>query len=414
MRKINGFLFLFVLAFVLCEKTSSAKPLLGLQSNKQIERTATSDSPIIEDHVYGMRLRFKSRLTGEEKAVFISLPAGYEKGSFHYPVCYILDGRSYFEPFAGIVKYLSLYEMIPEMIVVAVESGDRLKEFTYTKANEKTGDWPASGGAESFRKFLSDELIPYINASFRTQPFKILVGHSLAGLFAVETLSRHPNLFEATIALSPSLYWNQYEWLKDAEHFLDGINIQKRFLLISGETKDKEETDYLNAFKHLASTKTSASDFYDYRCFPEETHVSVALPALFYSLKRLFQGWSFPGEAWQTGPEKVKEHFRSLSERYGFLIPVREEFINGHALHGLRRHKAPDEAIRLFEFCLSLYPNSNDAYAGLGEAYELKGTIDKAREFYQKALELNPDNEYAKTRLGKLKKISPSAAVVLR
>ena len=407
MRKFNFFLFPLAVAFLLPVRNASAEPLRFFPFHKQMERTAANDAPIKEDHVYGIRMRFKAAPMGEEKVVYISLPPGYEKGSFRYPVCYILDGRSYFEPFAGVVKYLYFYEMIPEMIVVAVASGDRLKEFTYTKANEKTGDWPTSGGAETLRKFLSDELIPYINTSFRTQPFKILVGHSLAGLFAVETLSRHPNLFEAIIAMSPSLYWNQYEWLMDAENFLKRIHGQKRFLFISGETKDKDETDNLDQFKDLVLKRASSSFFYDYRCFPEETHVSVGLPALFYSLKQLFQGWSFPGEAWETGPEKVKEHFRSLSERYGYSIPVREEFVNGHAFHGLRRHKAPDGAIRLFEFCLSLFPNSNEAYAGLGEAYELKGTIEIAIESYQKALKLNPDNQYAKTRLEKLIKTSP-------
>ncbi len=403
MRKSACLLFLLVLAFVSLEDGAAAIPLLGFPAHQLTGQTHTKDSLVQEDYACGTRMRFNSALTGGEKAVFISLPASYEKGSFRYPVCYVLDGRSYYEPFAGVVKYLSLYEIIPEMIVVAVESGDRLNEFTYTKADEKTGDWPTSGGADAFRKFLSDELIPTIDASYRTQPFKILIGHSLAGLFAVETLSRHYDLFEAVIALDPSLYWNQFEWLKNAEGFLGRIHKQRRFLLISGETKEKEETDYLNTFNQLASERAPASFFYDYRRFPEETHTSIGLPALFYSLKRLFQGWGFSGEAWEAGPEKVEDHFRSLSERYGFSIPVREEFLNGHAYHGLRRHKAPDEAIRLFEFCLSLYPSSDDACAGIGEAYEMKGIVEKAVESYRRALELNPRHEHAKSRLEKLK-----------
>ena len=213
------------------------------------------DSPALEDYVFGQRMQFDSKSLGEEKTVYIHLPAGYEEGSDRYPVIYVLDGNDYFEPFGGMVKYLSMFDMIPEMIVVAVRHGDRLKEFTYTKANEETGDWPTSGGAASFRDFLSTELIPNIEASYRTQPFRILVGHSLGGLFAVETLSRNPDLFQATIALDPSLYWNQFEWLKNAETFLDELDSRKRFLFISGSEKDEDEAGYLDRFKALVETK---------------------------------------------------------------------------------------------------------------------------------------------------------------
>jgi predicted alpha/beta superfamily hydrolase len=358
-----------------------------------------------EDFVFGVRIQFDSKVLDEGKEVFIYLPASYKESASRYPILYVLDGGDYFEPFAGMMKYLSLFELIPEMVVVAVAHGDRLEEFTYTKANEKTGNWPTSGGAETFHRFLSDELVPYIDSSYRTHPFRILVGHSLGGLFAVETLSRTPALFQATIALSPSLYWNQFEWLKNAEHFLTKYNSLKHFLFISGEEKDEEQKRYLDKFKTLTEVSAPKGFSYEYRCFPEEDHGSVALPGLFANLKQLFVGWRFPGEAWEIGPEKVKEHFQNLSERFGFPVPITEEFLNGHAFHGLQRHDAPDEAIALFEFCLSLYPNSSKAYEGLGESYVKKGIKDKARHFYEKSLEIDPENASARKKLEELDKI---------
>ncbi len=361
----------------------------------------------LKDHVFGQRILFHSEILAESRTVYIHLPETYKEGNARCPVLYVLDGGDYFEPFAGMVKYLSLFEMIPELIVVAVAHGDRMKEFTFTKATAATGDWPTSGGAESFRRFLTNELIPYIDSSYRTHPFRILVGHSLAGLFAVETLTRSPDTFQATIALSPSLYWNQFEWLKNAEHFLNKPGTLKHFLFIMGEQKDKEEAAYLEEFKNMVATKGLKGFVYEYRCYPEEDHVSVAFPGLFLSLKLLFQGWRFPSEAWETGPEKVKEHFQSLSERFGFRVPITEEFLNGHARHGLERHKAPDEAIRLFEFCLSIYPKSAGASEGLGDAYEQKGMKEKAEMFYRKALALDPTNANIKKKLDDLKEKMP-------
>jgi predicted alpha/beta superfamily hydrolase len=369
------------------------------------ENMALAEQLSSEDYIFGLHIKIDSKVLGESKDVYIHLPNSYQDGKNLYPVLYVLDGGDYFEPFAGMVKYLSIFELIPEMIVVAVAHGDRLKEFTFTKANEKTGDWPTSGGAESFRRFLADELVPHIDLYYRTHPFRILVGHSLGGLFAVETLSRTPDLFQATIALSPSLYWNQFEWLKTAENFLDKHNSLKHFLFISGEPKDEEETSYLNKFKDLVKIKAPKGFSYEYRCFPEEDHGSVAIPGLFANLKQLFEGWRFPGEAWETGPEKVAEHFQNLSDRFGFSVPITEEFLNGHAFHGLQRHDAPDEAIELFEFCLSLYPNSAEAYEGLGESYAKKGVKDKAREYYEKSLEIDPENVSARQKLEELDKI---------
>ena len=263
------------LAFFSCEQFAFA----GQYPSS--EKAGAKTQFVIENHVFGQRIRFYSDILGESKVVYLLLPESYQEGVSRYPVLYALDGGDYFEPFAGMVKYLSLYEMIPELIVVAVAHGDRMKEFTFTKANKATGDWPTSGAAETFRKFLANELIPYVDSSYRTHPFRILVGHSLAGLFAVEALARSPSTFQATIALSPSLYWNQFEWLKSAPSVFGKTPDLKHFLFILNEQKDKEEAEYLDDFKNWVVSKGPKGFVYEYRCFPEVDHASVGFPGLF-------------------------------------------------------------------------------------------------------------------------------------
>ncbi len=363
----------------------------------------TQEAPTTSPVPFGHRIAFPSQHLGETRDVFIRLPRGYadEEGpnAARYPVLYVLDGGDYFEPFGGVVQYLTMYGLVPEMIVVAVAHGDRMKEFTFSPSNEENGDWPTSGGAESFHRFLEEELIPAIDDSYRTHPFRILVGHSLAGLFAVESLARSPDLFQATIALDPSLYWNQFEWLKNAATLFDGVTTWRHFLFISGEQKDEEETRRLAEFQSLVEARAPEGFEYNYACYPEENHASVGLPGFYQDLKQLFRGWQTEGEWWSLGPDKVKAHFQGLSDRYGFPVPIPEDYLVGHALHGLHRHEAPDEAILLLELCLSLYPESADAYEGLGEAYEWKGDRDQAEKYYLKALEIDPGHELAKKRL---------------
>ena len=47
-------------------------------------------------------------------------------------------------------------------------------------------NYPGSGRAEDFAGFLRNELVPYVDATYRTRPRadeRCLMGHSLAGLF---------------------------------------------------------------------------------------------------------------------------------------------------------------------------------------------------------------------------------------
>jgi tetratricopeptide (TPR) repeat protein len=61
-------------------------------------------------------------------------------------------------------------------------------------------------------------------------------------------------------------------------------------------------------------------------------------------------------------------------------------------------------AIEVFEMNVEVNPQSANAYDSLAEAYMKSGHDEKAILYYNKVLELDPDNENAKTMLNKLKK----------
>ena len=51
---------------------------------------------------------------------------------------------------------------------------------------------------------------------------------------------------------------------------------------------------------------------------------------------------------------------------------------------------------------VELFPNSWNAYDSLGEAYLAIGNKAKAIENYKKSIELNPDNENARSMIRKM------------
>lgn len=63
-----------------------------------------------------------------------------------------------------------------------------------------------------------------------------------------------------------------------------------------------------------------------------------------------------------------------------------------------------DEAIEIFKYAVSDYPQSINAYEKLGEAYIKTGNIDLGIENYNNAIELNPDSASAKEILDRLDK----------
>ncbi|TFH66787.1 MAG: alpha/beta hydrolase [Gemmatimonadales bacterium] len=97
------------------------------------------------------------------------------------------------------------------MIVVAIpNTGDRTRDLTPASETEHAGTgFPTAGGADRFLGFLADELIPHIDSTYRTETFRVLVGHSIGGLFATHALLTRPDLFRGYVAISPILWWNR-------------------------------------------------------------------------------------------------------------------------------------------------------------------------------------------------------------
>ncbi|MEQ1693708.1 MAG: alpha/beta hydrolase-fold protein [Gemmatimonas sp.] len=142
-------------------------------------------------------VRIASKALGETRVVHISVPPNYRLAKQRYPVVLLLDGQV--RPFFDLAVATAGYDLIgnmrefamPQQIVVGVEQGDRSADLARNDV--------------AFTRFLTEELLPYVDREYRTLPFRTLIGHSLAGRFALLTLCRAPDQFSATVAISPSV-----------------------------------------------------------------------------------------------------------------------------------------------------------------------------------------------------------------
>lgn len=120
------------------------------------------------------RSGLSSKLTGITYGFNIVLPASYAQGSTRYPVIYATDSEYRFITLSGLMQSANLQAILVN--IDATSSSRRWVDFTMP-------------GAYAYFRFLTEELIPVIDASFRTDPTRrTLSGHSLSGEFAMYAL----------------------------------------------------------------------------------------------------------------------------------------------------------------------------------------------------------------------------------
>lgn len=344
-------------------------------------------------------LKLKSAVLGEERTVLVRTPVGYETNNVRYPVLYMTDGDAHIGHTASTIDFLMRNGRVADLIVVGVTNTDRTRDLTPTKSSAKNAagelQFPTSGGSDNFLKFFETELIPEIEKQYRVQPYRILAGHSLGGLFVVHTMISKPGLFHSHIAVSPSLQWENGETLKHAEEFLKNQKEMKVTLYASIGNETGGISENFDKFKDLLS-KTSIKGFeWQAERMTDEDHGTVVLRSHYFGLRKIYEGWQAPRDpesgAVAGGLAGADAHYKKLSEKFGYSIPTPENLINIAGYQLLNGNK-PDEAIAVFKTNVERYPASANVYDSLAEAYERGGRIDLAEPLYDKARSLGEQN----------------------
>jgi enterochelin esterase-like enzyme len=212
---------------------------------------------------------FDSRALKASRRVWTYLPAGYDGSQDIYPAVYFLDGRNYTDwmDVPAVLDRLIAAKTIPPVIAVFVEPGSRQEEYSRNPA---------------WRTFMATELVPSIDAKFRTFPApeqRLIFGSSLGGYGAVDLAVEHPGVFGLCASLAPpaqasTLLTNQAQ----GQRAIHGV----RFFVL-GAVYD---TDVKGA-RTLRTALAEASADVKYEEVPEghaaetfRTHIDNALRAL--------------------------------------------------------------------------------------------------------------------------------------
>lgn len=239
--------------------------------------------------VIGRSYEIPSKVLGGTRRLNVYLPAHYGDAARKFPVLVLLDGGEAedFHHITGIAQVTAFNGAVEELIVVGVEGVDRKHDLTSPSSDpEDVKLAPTSGGAAAYRRFLVEEVKPWIAAHYRVSGRTGLIGESLAGLFAVETCLRAPGSFDDYIAASPSLWWDRQALSREAaaDFAKGGFAGHRLWISVGNEGSTMQE-----AIDRVVAAAKPVPGFelhYDPR--PAERHDTIYEPTAIAALRALY------------------------------------------------------------------------------------------------------------------------------
>jgi predicted alpha/beta superfamily hydrolase len=302
---------------------------------------------------------------------------------------------------------------IPEMIVVGIPSTQRVRDSSPSRSlqgplGKAEPVYEVSGGADPFLRFLTDELAPYIDRTYSTSGYRVLVGYSFTGLAVMHAVFTRPQAFDGYLAIDPSWWWDNYLLEKEAAAFIASAKVERKALFVTTTANNPPEPylpmlRYVDTLSALLDAQPVQGLHFGMKIYDDETHHSLALRSIRDGLSHIFAGYAPSLDTLYAHPDRLEDQYRQLSARLGTEVFLQEGLVNYFGYTFLNTYKEIDKALLCFQLNTRHYPRSTNAWDSLGEAYAAAGDRAMAIESYTKSLGLDPKNSNAARQLEKLR-----------
>lgn len=399
--------------------------LLQLAVTSGFPGAAQNPAPVVIGRIDSLH----SRILLEQRTFWVHLPPGAQGVPQHpdkkYPVVYLLDGDKNFTSVVGMIDLLSSVNgnnIVPEMIVVGILNTNRVRDLTPTHLdsglwiNDEMAKW--SGGEEKFEAFLEHELIPHIDSLYPASPYRMLIGHSLGGLMAVNTLLQQRQLFSSYICIDPSMWWDSQKLLHASSNALlsagslkgtsiflamahtqvpgmDTVALQKD--TTSGTLHPRSILQLSRTLKAASARGLQAA----FKYYDAETHASVPVIATYDALHFIFADYplnlqdSYFTDSTFRLATFLADHYKKIAEEYAMVskdgrsVPPMDLINNlGFFVLGKKQYTKAEAMLRMN---IGNYPANPVAFGYLGDLYAAKGDKGRAVANYKKALSFGED-----------------------
>jgi len=318
-----------------------------------------------------------------------------------FDVIYLLDGVEHFHTASGVIKSLVDYEQIPNAMLVAIDTTNRVRDYLPKVQGEPKTEfqtfvknkWPDAGQTDNFLKFVSDELMPYINSNYPTNGYNTLIGHSNAGTLALYTLVNQPALFNNYIAISPNSWWSDEELKSNITKYTKNPKgAQALFISVASEGA-RFYTGVLNTLVNLEQQMPTQLKW-KYKHYPTFTHMGTILPALSDSLIHLFSDLIFKvtdEHGKFADVSLITGYYQALSDKYGFELKIPQD-VYAEFAHSQQKFGNTKKAITTLKHFTRDYPNAAYSHMRLSQGYTADKQFKEAATSMKHALKLAKQN----------------------
>lgn len=331
--------------------------------------------------------KIESIKLGQEREIKIQLPRGYNKDDKKkYPVIYVFDGDYLFEPVAGNVDYLAYWEDMPDAIVVGI---NQIETRNTDSFYSPTTMLPADEGAQFF-EFVGMELIPYISKNYRTEDFRLAVGHGKMANFINYYLLKENSLFKGFLVFSPDLAKDMGEYLTQRIPTLE----TKIFYYLATSEKDiKKIKKATVALNDKLSSLDNENFIKFYENYKDATHYSLPSYVIPKALEKIFYIYQ------PISKEEYKE--RILTSEESPVNYLKDKYATIKKWFGIKKQismndfRAIEAAINknqtfenleeLGQIARTEYPETLLGHYYLARFHEETGDPKKAMKMYQSA-----------------------------
>lgn len=338
------------------------------------------------------KIEFDSKILSEIRTINIHIPKSYTTSEKHYPVIYSFDGEYTKFALNGTIDYYSFWDKTPECIVVSIDQNylDTL-EAKYKRWSDCSYSWKTGFLKDKgidFKEFISKELIPYIDSSFRTTNFRTIIGHSFTANYVNYFLLDKVPVFTGYVAISPYYASNGLDSLKA---IVETLKTPIFYYVASGEMDLSGHKKSVSEFDKVFS-KIENENF-NYKIFDlknnQATHYTIFPIALPSAIEHLFSAYRSIKETEfkillkeENKIAYLKQRYEKIESIYGITIPIREEDLNLVA-YAISKKKQWAQLKQIAELTKEIYPESFLGYWTLGEYYEKTGNLTSALEQYE-------------------------------
>ena len=332
----------------------------------------------------GTAHHIRSSVLGEDRPYLVYDPPGTRGDPM--PLIVLLDGDVHFHHATGAVRFLMDQGRVPPVRVVAVpNTTDRIRDLAPAVIGDTAlrRTTPTAGGADRMLRFLSDELLPEVERTYGAAPFRVLVGHSLGGLFAAYALLTRPETFQAYIAISPAMDWD-HERLTDSLVARLAREPRPRgwfYATMGGlEPADRMIAPFQRVERALRE-HAPASLEWRFTVLAGEDHGSTPHRSTYDGLEAIFRPFWVPlDSAVALGIAGLDRRYAELRARFGYPDRTPEVVFNtlGYVLLADTQASRHAQALDAFRENGRRFPHSANVYDSMGDGFRALGQKEAA------------------------------------